>query len=511
MISTDYYDVAAFALFPLLYVVLVGLSYAMFSALGIEAYTAIAALALLVVCYRAYTDLRELLLDRGWLEPVAPRVDVNEDTDQLPDRENDPTYGRNLRSVMRDFGFIEQQNIDKKKMYEALGYSPALADGADTKRQQERKEAIDRKAEEVRHNITDYPEVKAKLDELRDKVRVRCRWAQNPEIGEATPDNPAVLLVEKKKSAKKRTLQKREFWGQLQGTKRLLNVADNWKNNDQFYALYLSDKATSLPDHVDADEIPEKLLFEDNPGRFHVGIDEAQSHRFVDFDKAPHILVAGASGSGKTVLQNWLLWQGVREGWKLSMIDPKQHAPDHIIKEYQDRDLLEDYTAHEKGELDCDTKGGYIQHIREVMSEEERRRSESNPHPMLFVIDEWPQVGPSFDGDCSDLVGQLVSISRSQMIFVVITLQTPKASNLDTSIRGNLNHRLVGALDEWDQVKKMFADTDEADRLQTQVTGGGQFLYEDKEQGDLTLVQAPYADYLDEDAEGGVSDFFGEQ
>lgn len=74
-------------------------------------------------------------------------------------------------------------------------------------------------------------------------------------------------------------------------------------------------------------KIPEMIrwddrLIQDGEGVIFVGESDLQQVTF-DLNRTPHILAAGETGSGKSVILRTILWQMIKKGFRLFMIDFK--------------------------------------------------------------------------------------------------------------------------------------------------------------------------------------------
>lgn len=511
MIPEDYFNVLAFALLPLLWIVAVGATGGIVSTTGAsQVWVLIVALVGIVLAYRGYTDGRVYLLDAGVLRPIEPQGKKQRAPDE---RDDDPRRGRNVRQAMRDVGALELENVTDEMLFEAMGYDPKLANPTNDREQAEH-DQIKKKAERVQQNLTSYPEIEDRLRDLRENRQVDFKWKECPPPGEATADDPAVLLVEKRMDISERKLRKPEFWGQLRGVRRLLDV-DTYEYNDQYYALKLSDEETSLPDQVTPEDLPDLDVVTEgaHEGDFMVGLDERERVQFMEFSKAPNALVAGSVNSGKSVLMNWFLWQALHMGAEVSMIDPHRQIPKEIYKKLVARDQLLHYTIEKSVDdprMDEDrvqSESSWIGHLKDLENEMEKRQQGQSPvRRTLFVVDEFPSVYDKQNyADAIPIIKRLAQESRKVGIVLLFIVQNPSAEVIDSDVRENLTWTLMGNIQNPAQLTNIFpAHGDQIKENVARTMGHpGRFSLVNVNTGDLELVQAPYAQHLDVDREEG--------
>lgn len=153
------------------------------------------------------------------------------------------------------------------------------------------------------------------------------------------------------------------------------------------------------------------------------------------FDDAPHVLVAGTTGAGKSVaMLNMLLplcWNTSSEELRLSLIDMKN------------TDLVPLRRLPHAGSMATDiSRAGQV--LSDAVDEMTRRQAKHVSTPrLLIVIDEYADL--TSDGDCMRLVGELARKGRSANINLMVATQHPTGKALgDSTIKNNFAARCVG-------------------------------------------------------------------
>lgn len=190
-----------------------------------------------------------------------------------------------------------------------------------------------------------------------------------------------------------------------------------------------------------------------------IGLDPLNQVMYADFNKAPHLLVAGTTGSGKSVSVNSLVLSLMclytPEQLQFYFIDPKQvefsrysgtrHTMNVITDSNETVKFLEGLltTMKERYELFKKVIVANINEYNEYLAE-----SKTNEAPLsrlVIVFDEYAEFMLSNKDVAKQIDAAIKSLSgmgRAAGIHLIICTQTPKAEIIDTTIRNNLSVRL---------------------------------------------------------------------
>ncbi|MBO7149394.1 MAG: DNA translocase FtsK [Clostridia bacterium] len=222
-----------------------------------------------------------------------------------------------------------------------------------------------------------------------------------------------------------------------------------------------------------------------------------------DLTKGPHYLIAGATGSGKSVCLHVmlvsLLMRYSPEELKLVLVDPKsvefrkyEHLPhllvDEIINEPK-RALSLLHWAYEETNRRNDmftACGGHISNIDDYNSMVANDKIPKLPR-IVFVIDELADLMEACKKDLEARIRMIAAKSRSAGIHLVLATQRPSVDVITGTIKANLPSRIA--------LKVMnFADSQTilggagAEKL----LGNGDMLYKNSSMGDYERYQGAY-------------------
>jgi S-DNA-T family DNA segregation ATPase FtsK/SpoIIIE len=168
---------------------------------------------------------------------------------------------------------------------------------------------------------------------------------------------------------------------------------------------------------------------------------------FLDMLKQPHLLIAGATGSGKSVVINGLIDTLMyrlpfdkANGAQLILIDPKKVE----LSQYK---FLPHTLAHAAG-YDPDAWVSALQRAVNIMDSRYNAMAKQGlklytGSDVFVVIDEWASIYKSVKGkECYRLLMRLTSEGRAARVHVILATQVPKATIIPTEIRENFAARL---------------------------------------------------------------------
>lgn len=229
-----------------------------------------------------------------------------------------------------------------------------------------------------------------------------------------------------------------------------------------------------------------------------LGIDVSGNDQAADIKKMPHVLIAGQTGSGKSVLINsWIstmLFRTTPEEVRMILVDPKRvelqryndipHLLTPVISEPEKVISALKWAVQEmdrRYEL-LSEKGARNLKIYNQMVEEDKRR----PF-ILIIIDELADIMLFSPTEVEDNICRIAQMARATGIHLVLATQRPSVDVLTGLIKANVPTRLSFAVAS-NTDSRVILDTTGAEKL----LGDGDMLYIPPDQAKPTRIQGPF-------------------
>lgn len=233
------------------------------------------------------------------------------------------------------------------------------------------------------------------------------------------------------------------------------------------------------------------------PLGFVLGRDVNGEPIFSDIAKLPHLLIAGTTGSGKSImihsLLTSLLYQNSPETLRLILIDPKRvelslysglpHLVSPVITEPKKALEVFKWTINEmERRYEIFVKSG----SRDIQSYNKKNTEEPLPR-ILIVVDELADLMFSYGREIESSVVRLAQMARATGIHLVLSTQRPSVEVVTGLIKANISARI--ALQLPSQVdSRTILDSAGAEKL----LGGGDMLYISSESSKPKRIQGAY-------------------
>lgn len=212
-------------------------------------------------------------------------------------------------------------------------------------------------------------------------------------------------------------------------------------------------------------ELVESEAFKKHPSpcAFAAGKDIAGQTVVTDICKMPHVLIAGATGSGKSVCINTIImsiiYKASPDDVKLIMIDPKvvelsvYNGIPHLllpvvtdpkkaagalhwaVSEMMDRyQKFADYGVR-------DMKG-YNAKIKKIADIPDENKPQKMPY-IVIIVDELADLMMAAPGDVEDAICRLAQLARAAGIHLIIATQRPSVNVITGLIKANMPSRIA--------------------------------------------------------------------
>ena len=240
-----------------------------------------------------------------------------------------------------------------------------------------------------------------------------------------------------------------------------------------------------------------------NPMSFVLGKDINGSVQFCNLDKMPHLLVAGSTGSGKSVCLNTMLismiYKSSPEDLRLILIDPKTvefstyanlpHllTPEIITTKEQTINAL-NWAIKEMEERYALLQRNQVVNIKEYNSLDIVKNNEVEKLPyVVIVIDELGDLMIDAKREMEERIMKLAQKSRAAGIHLVIATQRPSVDVITGTIKANLPSRIAFALTNFADSKTVL-DMGGAEKL----LGKGDMLFKPSDLPEPRRVQGAF-------------------
>lgn len=209
-------------------------------------------------------------------------------------------------------------------------------------------------------------------------------------------------------------------------------------------------------------EVMENSVFQDSPSKLTItlGRDIAGQPIVANLAKMPHLLVAGATGSGKSVCINGiitsLLYKAKPDEVKLLMIDPKMvelnvyngipHLLAPVVTDPRRASLaLKKVVVEMEKRYELFSKSG----TRNMEGYNTLVTDPANPNPqeplpyIVVIVDELADLMMVAAGDVEDSICRLAQMARAAGIHLIIATQRPSVDVITGVIKANIPSRIA--------------------------------------------------------------------
>jgi len=228
-----------------------------------------------------------------------------------------------------------------------------------------------------------------------------------------------------------------------------------------------------------------------------LGLDVSGSPLVADIAKMPHVLVAGTTGSGKSVLINSfissLLFRTSPEELKLILIDPKRveltvyNGIPHLMTEViVDVEKILASLKWAMDEMDRRYKTFAESGVRNIDSYNELSGFQALPY-IVILIDELADLMAFAPVQVEDAIARLAQMARATGIHLVVSTQRPSVDVITGLIKANIPCRIAFNVSSMID-SRVILDTPGAEKL----LGRGDMLYIPPGQAKPTRIQGAF-------------------
>jgi len=257
--------------------------------------------------------------------------------------------------------------------------------------------------------------------------------------------------------------------------------------------------AVSLRELIDSEQFRQR----GNPLSFVLGKDINGDIIFCNLDKMPHVLVAGSTGSGKSVCLNTMLlsmcYKAGPEDLRLILVDPKMvefstysGLPHLLIPEViTNKDMTInalDWSIKEMERRYALFAKNHVVNINEFNKCEAVKSKREQKLPFIvIVVDELADLMLEAKREIEDRISKLAAKARASGIHLVLATQRPSVDVITGTVKTNLPSRIAFALTNYMDSKTVL-DGGGAEKL----LGKGDMLFKPQDKPEPRRVQGAY-------------------
>lgn len=240
-----------------------------------------------------------------------------------------------------------------------------------------------------------------------------------------------------------------------------------------------------------------KIKNESSKLAFALGLDVAGQPIIADIDKMPHVLIAGATGSGKSVCINSIistvLFRTTPQEVKLILVDPKRveltvynDVPHLLTPVIVEPEKVVSALKWALSEMDRRYKLFAEYGARNIAAYNELSGFQALPY-ILIIIDELADIILFAPSEVEDSITRLAQMARATGVHLVLATQRPSVDVLTGLIKANINCRISFNVNSMVD-SRVIIDTPGAEKL----LGRGDMLYIPPDQAKPSRIQGTF-------------------
>ena len=228
-----------------------------------------------------------------------------------------------------------------------------------------------------------------------------------------------------------------------------------------------------------------------------LGLDVSGQPQASSIAKMPHVLIAGSTGSGKSVILNaWISTFLVRtkpDELRMILVDPKRveftfyNGIPHLLTEViVESDKIISALKWTVGEMEERYKEFAKMGVRNLEGYNSLPDVEKKPY-ILFVIDELADLMIFAPGDAEDLITRIAQMARATGIHLILATQRPSVDVITGLMKANIPARIAFNVSSMID-SRVIIDMPGAEKL----LGKGDMLFLPPDQAKPRRIQGPY-------------------
>ncbi len=239
------------------------------------------------------------------------------------------------------------------------------------------------------------------------------------------------------------------------------------------------------------------FLSNNDPLLVPMGLDVSGQPVAASISKMPHVLIAGATGSGKSVLLNaWIsaiLFRAKPDDVRMILVDPKRvelsvynDIPHLLTPVIVDADKIISALKWTVKEMETRYKDFEKAKVRNIESFNQLEGVEKKPY-ILFIIDELADLMMFAPSEAEELITRIAQMSRAVGIHLILATQRPSVDVITGLMKANIPTRVAFNVSSMVD-SRVIIDMPGAEKL----LGRGDMLYLPPDKAKPIRIQGPY-------------------
>lgn len=233
-----------------------------------------------------------------------------------------------------------------------------------------------------------------------------------------------------------------------------------------------------------------------------MGLDVSGTPLVADIGRMPHVLIAGTTGSGKSVMINSiitsLLFRASPEEVKLILVDPKRveltgynGVPHLMVPVIVEVEKILSALKWAMNEMDRRYKTFAERGVRNIEGYNEQAGFQALPY-IVIVIDELADLMAFAPVEVEDAIARLAQMARATGIHLIVSTQRPSVDVITGLIKANIPTRIAFNVSSMID-SRVILDSPGAEKL----LGRGDMLYIPPDQAKPTRIQGAFVSEKD--------------
>lgn len=219
-----------------------------------------------------------------------------------------------------------------------------------------------------------------------------------------------------------------------------------------------------------------------------LGVDSQNNVLTTKLEDLPHLLIAGTTGSGKSVLLNniicGLIQQSKKHNLEIALIDPKQVE----LADYSKAGFMTATTIEDSIKL-LETANALIDLRYKEMQANGYKKASKNSLRTILIIDEFADLMINAKEETQNLIVRIAQLGRACGVHLILATQRPSADIITGLIKSNIPSRIALKTASY-RDSMIILDNKGAENLM----GKGDALVKLSTDCNIVNIQCPYID-----------------